>query len=139
MSRKGFWSILVLVGLDGLSKYLVLKLGLPYRKNYGIMLGWLPGSFWSAWFYQIVLVTLSFWFIIREGWPDDRRVGRFGLFFLSGALANFLSRFFWGYAVDFLDIKWFLVFYPEDWPRFFNPADVYLLIGSLGLLLALWL
>ena len=93
-------------------------------KNYGIAFG-LPIP--AGAFYFIVLIFLAlvahtkFW---RFDNPGKSEIAAFSLV-LAGAVGNLIDRLRWGYVLDFISVKGFLIF---------NLADAFIMIGVVLLL-----
>lgn len=54
-------------------------------------------------------------------------------FILGGAMGNFVNRVFYGYVIDFIDIKIFNYNYP-----IFNLADIFIVVGVILLVIFTW-
>ena len=54
-------------------------------------------------------------------------------FILGGAIGNFINRIFYGYVIDFIDIKIFNYNYPV-----FNIADIFIVLGVMLLICDTW-
>ena len=52
---------------------------------------------------------------------------------VGGAIGNFVDRVFYGYVIDFIDIKIFKYDYP-----IFNLADSFIVIGVILLVIYTW-
>ena len=70
-----------------------------------------------------------------------RFVNNYGLSFwasglyLGGVVSNVMDRLFHGFVIDYLDWRLIFPFWPAAWPRFFNLADVFIVLGLLLLVL----
>ncbi|MDD2620020.1 MAG: signal peptidase II [Syntrophomonadaceae bacterium] len=106
--------------LDGL-------LYLTYVENHGAAFGIMPGQ---SWFFLIcgllVVAGLSF-YNARYKIPNIIRIS-IGVL-AGGALGNLFDRYFYGYVIDFLDLRW--------WPVF-NVADMAIVCGGILLLVYLF-
>ena len=52
---------------------------------------------------------------------------------LGGALGNFINRLYYGYVIDFIDVKIFEYNYP-----IFNMADIFIVVGVILLVYDTW-
>ena len=52
---------------------------------------------------------------------------------LGGALGNFINRLYYGYVIDFIDVKFFGYNYP-----IFNMADIFIVVGVILLIYDTW-
>ena len=52
---------------------------------------------------------------------------------LGGALGNFINRLYYGYVIDFIDVKIFGYNYP-----IFNMADIFIVVGVILLIYDTW-
>lgn len=88
--------------------------------NTGAAFGILKGKQGFFFFTTILAVILIFSFI--KDLKDDNVWGAVSLsLILGGALGNFIDRIFYGYVVDFIELK-------INWP-IFNIADMSIVIG----------
>ncbi|MBL4902884.1 MAG: lipoprotein signal peptidase [Desulfocapsa sp.] len=141
--------VLVVVVLDQLTKFLVLKnfhlyesiviipnfLNLTYLTNKGAAFGFLAGvtAAWRHYFFLILasvaLVLLCFaWFRMRK---DHRFYGPALAMIAGGAIGNVIDRVRFGAVVDFLDFH----VAGHHWPVF-NVADSAITVGVALFLLA---
>lgn len=120
-----FWTLFFLL-LDQISKEIVLRLNLWVSRGPGFFFGLFPGPFY---YYSTVLLLLSFalyQILLRS--PSNLR--GFSLALLSGGtLGNAFDNFYRGAPVDFLNLRWFLPFWPVDLASFSNLADVFIVTG----------
>lgn len=139
-----FWVVaLIALGLDQLTKYLVLQnfgeigdtfpiwrdvFHFTYVTNDGAAFSLFPdGVVWLRWLSLIVsvgLIALA-WFGSKMNVSEQLGYG----FILSGALGNGICRFINGYVIDFLDFRW--INFPV-----FNLADTFINVGIVFLLIA---
>ena len=86
-------------------------------KNQGLIMGFLPYSFYFTIFFTVlVVILLIFLWLLKLG-----KKTRFGMILvISGAGGNLWDRITRGAVLDFIDIKF--------WP-IFNLADVFISIG----------
>lgn len=139
-----FWVVaLIALGLDQLTKYLVLQnfgeigdtfpiwrdvFHFTYVTNDGAAFSLFPdGVVWLRWLSLIVsvgLIALA-WFGSKMNISEQLGYG----FILSGALGNGICRFINGYVIDFLDFRW--INFPV-----FNLADTFINVGIVFLLIA---
>ncbi|MGL4722829.1 MAG: signal peptidase II [Desulfovibrionaceae bacterium] len=144
LQRYGIWYsflLILLVGVDQYSKYLILKtfsfgegvsvipsfFNLVYVRNYGAVFGFLndPNMQWQFWFFMAVGI-FSFVFLGYMMW--DYRDNGLAIIacscILAGAIGNTIDRVRYRFVVDFLD------FYIKSyhWPAF-NFADIFIVVG----------
>lgn len=137
-------SVILLIGLDQLTKYLtVLNIpertyipildnifGLTYVKNNGAAFGMLKEQIWLFIIFTTVILIGIFYFYTKI--PKERKYYpiRFTMIlFIAGAIGNFVDRIRLRYVVDMLYFK--LIDFPV-----FNMADCYVVVGAI-LLIAL--
>jgi len=142
--RLEVWLLIVLVGLDQLTKWLVLQriplhdtvpvipglLNLTYVRNTGAAFGMLNASEFAG--KPLVVAGLALaallgilWYARRfagEAWP-----ARFGFALIAaGAVGNLIDRVLLGFVVDFVDV------YAGDWHFWaFNVADAAITVGAI--------
>ncbi|MFV0441090.1 MAG: signal peptidase II [Lachnospirales bacterium] len=130
--------ILVLVGLDQLTKYLAIVhlmgspsitfipkiLNFTYVENRGAAWGMFSNSTFMLSIVSLVIMVLIMYLIIkRDKYFTFKYIDYVLVLIFSGALGNFLDRFFRTYVVDFLEFGFM------DFPVF-NFADVYVVVGA---------
>lgn len=142
----GLFSLLLLVGFDQLTKYLaIIKLQnqkpfvildgifeLQYLENRGAAFGMMQGK--RALFIVITIVVSVMLAYAYIKIPYEKRfcfMRLIILLFLSGAIGNFIDRTCRNYVVDFFYFK--LIDFP-----IFNIADIYVTVGMLLTLLAMF-
>lgn len=135
--------ILLLV-LDQSVKFLVTTQNFYYYKNSGFLFGLIGhGPLVLVLIISAFLVMLNLFQYLLSGHPgrgsgiqdsgfqlpgwNDVRIGL--ALFLSGAVSNLVDRLSRGYVVDYLDWKALLPFWPENFVRYFNLADVFIVVG----------
>ncbi|HJA42026.1 MAG TPA: signal peptidase II [Firmicutes bacterium] len=132
--------LLLVIGIDQLTKWLVLKnmyvtesisiigefLKFTSHRNRGAAWGMLEGQFWLFYIVTAIVVGFILYYIIRFKITDFLSLLTFG-FIMGGAVGNFLDRFFRGEVVDFIEVNF------SFYNRFpiFNIADAALTIGVL--------
>ncbi|MGB3239406.1 MAG: signal peptidase II [Geitlerinemataceae cyanobacterium] len=142
--NRYFWiAAPIAVALDRLTKVWVVKnftLGqtqpiwpdvfhFTYVTNTGAAFSMFAGSVWLRWLSLIVslgLIALAVWGPKLNRWEQ----AGYGLI-LGGAIGNGIDRFATGEVIDFLDFR--LIRFPV-----FNLADVFINIGIICLLIAIW-
>lgn len=144
---------LLLLLSDQLIKYFVISQDLNYYKNYGFLFGLVnfKSPVISVLFISaiLIIVMLNLFQHLNKCHSDPRagirnldepecRVSArhdtlpVGLhLFLAGSVSNFLDRMTRGYVADYLDWKTVMPFWPENFVRFFNLADVFIILGFL--------
>ncbi|GLP97147.1 signal peptidase II [Paraferrimonas sedimenticola] len=144
------WVALVMLGLDQLTKYLVLQnfslhqveailpvFNLTYVRNYGAAFSFLhDAGGWQRWFFTALAVGVS---LLLSWWlrNQPKALWRLNLCYaliIGGAIGNLIDRLVHGYVVDFLDFYWGTAHFPA-----FNVADMAISVGA-GLLIleAFW-
>jgi len=131
-----FWLILALV-LDQITKYtatLYLQgeiknvLGiffLTYTTNKGVAFGLLAGVKEIVVYLSLTIVVVMA--LIPTFFKLKRSTEMLVAFILGGALGNLIDRIRFGYVIDFITII--------HWPTIFNVADMFILFGSVGLII----
>ncbi|HIK33805.1 MAG TPA: lipoprotein signal peptidase [Oscillatoriales cyanobacterium M59_W2019_021] len=139
-----FWmAALIAIVFDRLTKFWIVQafalsqtlplwrdvFHLTYVTNTGAAFSLFAGSGWLRWLSLIVslgLVALAVWGPKLNLWEQ----AGYGLI-LGGAIGNGIDRFATGEVIDFLDFR--LIRFP-----IFNFADVFINIGIICLLTAIW-
>ena len=135
MKKKwiGILEIIILVFLDQITKYWAvvnLKNGNPievitgvfslqYLENFGAAFGVLQNA--TAFFIILTIILLMGFIFVSMKLPDDGRykpIRYLLIFFIAGAIGNFIDRIAHTYVIDFLYFK--LINFP-----IFNVADIY--------------
>ena len=138
--------ILVGVGLDQLTKYLVVSnmalhesidiipgvFRFTYIQNDGAAFGSLDNA---RWVFMVLSTVAIIGILIYMFWkkPQDKLMLAALILIVSGGIGNMIDRIALGYVIDFLDFCAF----PKIWMWVFNVADSFVCIGA-GLLI-LWL
>ncbi|HLD15132.1 MAG TPA: signal peptidase II [Candidatus Nanoarchaeia archaeon] len=112
---------LIIAFVDQLSK-LYARHNLDYIANYGAAFGILQGQKWLFVIAAVVVIGLILYYSKKQN------LLAFG-FILGGALGNLIDRLYFGYVVDFIDIKIIHVF---------NVADAANTIGAILLIIELF-
>lgn len=137
---------LILLVIDIISKllvrhYLILDgsipiinnfLDLTYVKNTGV--AW--SIFANNKYFVLILsgfIILGIGYYIYKEKPERKITKVAYSFILGGALGNFINRVYYGYVIDFIDIKIFGYNYP-----IFNVADIFIVVGVLLLIYDTW-
>lgn len=126
---------LILLILDQLSKYIFLEksfflnslIYINYSKNFGSAFS----MFSNIWFYNFIVIILSFIALISLSYNFKYFFKSKLLFFsfifaIAGIVGNLVDRIFLGYVQDFIGLKYLFIF---------NLADIYL---NLALILFLF-
>ncbi len=141
MLRLYLIGILLLTGLDQLSKFLVCELLMPmdtlplwngvfhltYCENRGAAFGILQNKF-GLFFITTVLVLFAVSFFMVKVRPKNLCLNLSLTLLIGGALGNFIDRLCRGFVVDFLDFR--LIHFPV-----FNIADCFVVCGSILLVI----
>ena len=134
--------ILILVGADQLSKYLIDSymlegetlpiindfFHLTYVKNRGIAFGMFQGKLDIISIATIIAIVAIAYYLYKER-NKLSMIERMGfIYILSGAIGNMKDRAFRGFVVDMVDFR-------GVWSYVFNLADVWINIGVVFVLL----
>ena len=138
--------ILVGVGLDQLTKYLVVSnmalhesidiipgvFRFTYIQNDGAAFGSLDNA---RWVFMVLSTVAIIGILVYMFWkkPQNKLMLSALILIVSGGIGNMIDRIALGYVIDFLDFCAF----PKIWMWVFNVADSFVCIGA-GLLI-LWL
>ena len=138
--------ILVGVGLDQLTKYLVVSnmalhesidiipgvFRFTYIQNDGAAFGSLDNA---RWVFMVLSIVAIIGILVYMFWkkPQDKLMLSALILIVSGGIGNMIDRIALGYVIDFIDFCAF----PKVWMWVFNVADSFVCIGA-GLLI-LWL
>ena len=104
----------------------LLILTIEYIRNYGAAFNILSGSRLFLSLISIIsTIILMYLIFIRK----DNRINKYGLSFIAaGSIGNGVDRIFYGYVIDFINIKFI------DFPVF-NIADIAINIGILVMII----
>lgn len=138
---RWWWLILLLIGLDQLTKQLVHQnmalydsiellpfFNLTYVRNYGAAFSFLSDAGgWQRWFFTILAVVIS---TVIAVWMSrlPRQQVKLGLalsLVFAGAIGNLIDRSIYGYVIDFFHLYYQTWHYPA-----FNIADSAICIGA---------
>lgn len=134
--------ILILVGADQLSKYLIDSymlegetlpiindfFHLTYVKNRGIAFGMFQGKLDIISIATIIAVVAIAYYLYKER-NKLSMIEKMGfIYILAGAIGNMIDRAFRGFVVDMVDFR-------GVWSYVFNLADVWINIGVVFVLL----
>lgn len=134
--------ILILVGADQLSKYLIDSnmlegetlpiindfFHLTYVKNRGIAFGMFQGELDIISIATIIAIVAIAYYLYKER-NKLSMVEKMGfIYILAGAIGNMIDRAFRGFVVDMVDFR-------GIWSYVFNLADVWINIGVVFVLL----
>lgn len=138
---RWWWLILLLIGLDQLTKQLVHQnmalfdsiellpfFNLTYVRNYGAAFSFLSDAGgWQRWFFTILAVVIS---TVIAVWMSrlPRQQIKLGLalsLVFAGAIGNLIDRSIYGYVIDFFHLYYQTWHYPA-----FNIADSAICIGA---------
>ncbi len=143
------WISVVVIAIDGLTKYLALHY-LVYDESVRVMplvnltLVYNPGaafSFlstqngWQQWLFILIALVIScviFIWLYRMQTKDTWLAIALSLI-LGGAIGNLWDRLIYGHVIDFIDV------YVKDWHwPVFNVADSAIVIGAIMILFAVF-
>lgn len=131
----------ILVGIDQYTKFIALTklkpietmkfidkiLDFTFVENRGAAFGILQGKRWFFVIITVLVVAVIIYAFLKTPKEKEFILLRCSLvIILAGALGNFIDRFFRGYVIDFLEIKFI------KWPVF-NVADMLVVIGAVCL------
>ena len=130
---------LLLIGIDQLSKFYIentMFIGesrpliegifhITYVRNTGISFGLLADRTGIILIIQLFIILLLF-YLKSQVFSNNFYINLFFVFVFAGATGNILDRLIYGYVIDFFDF--------QIWPVF-NFADIYIVLGVLGLIL----
>ena len=138
---RWWWLILLLIGLDQLTKQLVHQnmalydsiellpfFNLTYVRNYGAAFSFLSDAGgWQRWFFTTLAVVIS---TVIAVWMSrlPRQQIKLGLalsLVFAGAIGNLIDRSIYGYVIDFFHLYYQTWHYPA-----FNVADSAICIGA---------
>jgi signal peptidase II len=138
---RWWWLILLLIGLDQLTKQLVHQnmalydsiellpfFNLTYVRNYGAAFSFLSDAGgWQRWFFTVLAVVIS---SVIAVWMSrlPRQQIKLGLalsLVFAGAIGNLIDRSIYGYVIDFFHLYYQTWHYPA-----FNIADSAICIGA---------
>ena len=134
--------ILILVGADQLSKYLIDSymlegetlpiindfFHLTYVKNRGIAFGMVQGKLDIISIATIIAIVAIAYYLYKER-NKLSMIEKMGfIYILAGAIGNMIDRAFRGFVVDMVDFR-------GVWSYVFNLADVWINIGVVFVLL----
>lgn len=134
--------ILILVGADQLSKYLIDSymlegetlpiindfFHLTYVKNRGIAFGMFQGKLDIISIATIIVIVAIAYYLYKER-NKLSMIEKMGfIYILAGAIGNMIDRAFRGFVVDMVDFR-------GVWSYVFNLADVWINIGVVFVLL----
>lgn len=123
----------VLLGLDQLTKWWAASTLEPgYSVDFGFVLSYNDGivfgldlPLWAVWVLTLGILAMGIWLVLENKlWRDKWHLLGFSMIF-AGAIGNMIDRLRFGYVIDFIKIYW--------WPNF-NLADVFIVVGALGLM-----
>ena len=107
-------------GINLLSDFFVFSLA----KNYNIAFSLPLSGAWLNVLIILIIISLTyFWLILLKKRQYSQAICL--TFILLGAISNLLDRLYYGYVIDFLDLKYFTVF---------NVADIMIVGGVMFLL-----
>ena len=134
--------ILILVGADQLSKYLIDTtmfegetlpfitnfFHITYVKNRGIAFGLFQGKLDIIGVATIIAIVAIAYYLYKER-NKLSLVEKMGfIYILAGAIGNMIDRVFRGYVIDMIDFR-------GIWSYIFNLADVWINIGVIFIIL----
>lgn len=136
---KALISIIVLVAIDQMTKWLAVKYLLPngpfpiiegvfelqYLENRGAAFGIFQNQKWFFIIMTVIIVGVISWLYTKL--PESRRMlplRIIAIAIISGAIGNFIDRILNSYVVDFLYFK--LIDFP-----IFNVADIYVTVSAI--------
>jgi len=121
---------------DYISKFLAISSAAVFYRNEGFALSFLKGQRLLLVLEVIVYLGVSVFFVVSTARGDF--VGSVILaksLYLGGALGNLFDRLRFGSVIDFLDWKSIFPWWPASWVRYFNLADIFIVLGLLFLIM----
>lgn len=97
---------------------------LTYVRNTGVSFGLFADNFLLILFFQVIIIFLLIYLKITL-FPNNSLINFCFILIFAGAIGNLIDRFIYGYVIDFFDFQF--------WPVF-NFADIYIVLGVLGLI-----
>lgn len=123
-------SIIILIAIDQLLKFFVLKVGnqnlignflnLKLSENANGTYGVGSNSTFSYIVTNLIVVIIAFKFATSQNQFVDKKIKVFLTLIISGGISNTIDRIFRGYVIEFLQIGKLPIF---------NLADIFILIG----------
>ena len=109
--------IIILVLIDQLLKFVILKVGNPNTSGtYGVD----SNSTFTYIVTNLIVVLIAFKFATSQNQFVDKKIKVFLILIISGGVSNTIDRIFRGFVVEFIKIGKLPVF---------NLADIFILIG----------
>ena len=105
---------------------------LTYVRNTGAAWSILSNNSYIVLGISLLIIVGIIWYIWKNKIDNKFEKVAYSLI-LGGAIGNFINRLFYGYVIDFIDIKIFGYDYP-----IFNLADVFIVIGVILLIIYSW-
>ena len=105
---------------------------LTYVRNTGAAWSILSNNSYVVLGISLLIIVGIIWYIWKNKIDNRFEEVAYSLV-LGGAIGNFINRLFYGYVIDFIDIKIFGYDYP-----IFNLADVFIVIGVILLIIYSW-
>ena len=107
-------------------------LSLSYVENTGAAWSILADNRYIVLLLSGVIIMGIIWYVYKE--KPTRLLCKVAYsLILGGALGNFIDRLYYGYVIDFIDVKIFGYNYP-----IFNMADVFIVLGVILLIYDTW-
>jgi signal peptidase II len=117
-----------------------LAFSLNYVRNHGAAWGTFanfPKPVRKPFFFLITVLATAAIVVYFYMTTNDQFVTRVALsLILAGALGNLFDRIYWGYVVDWIDIRWSILGWRYNFPNF-NIADMAITIGMVMLIIDL--
>lgn len=92
--------------------------------NYNIAFSLPLNGLWLNIAISLIIIVLFYYFLTAK---DLEKTALFLI--ISGALSNIIDRWYYGYVIDYLDLKWFTIF---------NIADALICFGTIILIIVLF-
>ena len=112
--------IIILVLIDQLLKFVILKVGNPIYQNTSGTYGVDSNSTFTYIVTNLIVVLIAFKFATSQNQFVDKKIKVFLILIISGGVSNTIDRIFRGFVVEFIKIGKLPVF---------NLADIFILIG----------
>lgn len=115
--------------LDQLSKEVILRLNFWTERGSGLFFSLSQSP--TYYFLILFLLIVTVFYLNLRSCQSGLEILASALL-VGGALGNAFDHFYRHAAVDFLNLNWFLPFWPARFASAFNLADVFMMLGLLS-------
>lgn len=140
-------SILLLVGIDQLSKFFILDnlivgdvipvndfFNITHILNHGSGFGFLSGETgWQVWFliiFAIIVLSYLFLWLQKSIYSNLKMESAMISVLIAGGIGNLIDRIYHGFVIDFISIH-----YKQNYFPVFNIADIMISLGAITLII----